>query len=200
MSKALLPLNERTNQPTNQAHGNRTKQHTTTAANLGSPPPETETPDLPLFQLFSLSFLASKHLAPVYTTAASYESWGLVFSALLTTTLAHSCCCNQKGLGQILGPKPKPGKQAHSKGPLSLLLSLLARFRSQFTSPGNLGIHTVYCMNRVTPPVATLFYPFFSSASWLSLASPPRAPSRANSTPLFDLVTSSSSLHLPNPD
>lgn len=128
-------------------------------------------------------------------TLRNYESWGpRQFSPARDD--ACSCRCNQKRLGQILGPKP--GLASKRTRARVLFLSLSPVSHSQFQPPGNLGIHTVHC-EPGDPPAATLFT-LFSSASWLSLASPPRAPSRANSTPLFDLVTSSSSPHFPQPE
>ena len=72
--------------------------------------------------------LASKHLAPVYATQLR-----VLGSREFSPPHDDACsyCRIQKRLGQILGPKPgKPGKQAHSKGPLSLPLP---RSHSQFT-------------------------------------------------------------------
>lgn len=150
----------------------------------------TETLDLPSSQIFLAHSSPSKHLAPVDATQLRVLG-SRQFSPARDD--ACSCRCNQKRLGQILGPRP--GKQAHTARVLFLSLCPVSIPNSP---PGNLGIHTVHC-EPGDPPAATLFT-LFSSASWLSLASPPRAPSRANSTPLFDLVTSSSSPHFPHPE
>lgn len=177
-------------EPTNQLHRDRTKKRTTTAAYLGSPP-ETETPGLPSFQLFSRSFLALE------------ASGARVRYAITSPGVSSIQPCSRRRLFlrlQSEKTRPDPWAQAwQASARQGSFLSLsLCPVSIPNSPPGNLGIHTVYC-EPGDPPAATLFT-LFSSASWLSLASPPRAPSRANSTPLFDLVTSFSSLHFLHPD
>ena len=88
VSKALLPLDERTNQPTNQAHGNGTKQRTTTAANLGSPP-ETETLRSATHHSFNFShFRSSPRSIWRPCTLPQLRVLGSRQFSLLTTTLA----------------------------------------------------------------------------------------------------------------
>lgn len=183
--QALAP-SRRVSQPTNRtatAPSNAPRRQLTWEARLG-----TETPDPPSFQLFSRSFLALE--APGARVRYAITSPGVSsISALLTFLRLQS----EK-------TRPDPWAQAwQASAQQGSLLSLsLSPVSIPNSTPGNLGIHTVY-REPGDPPAATLFT-LFSSASWLSLASPPRAPSRANSTPLFDLVTSFSSLHFPHPD
>lgn len=157
-------------EPTNQPHRNRTKQRTTTAANLGGPPGDRDSRSA-LFPTF-LSLVPRPRSTWRPCTLRNYESRGLVnFSPAHNDACSYGC--NQKRLGQILWPKP--GKQAHSKG----LFSRSPSPPFPFPIPPQATLEFIlYTVNRVTP-LLRLFLPFsppHPGCRWLPLPGPPVEP------------------------